>query len=229
MRKPVSGLKSNVSSRPRICVVDNRDAGRAYERLGDCRVNVMEVLPSLTQLRPPIASAYDAVLVGCTERMLMSPAFRARIQRLARDARLIAVLASPPPNAGAQAASLGFAGLVAREVSPRALERTIAAVARGGSAYPRSALKALVELIVRLSARRLLSPTEASLTPRQEQVVELIAQGATDREIAKLLRISESTAHKHVQNALRRLKARTRSQLVATAGHHLISAQMFGR
>jgi non-specific serine/threonine protein kinase len=59
----------------------------------------------------------------------------------------------------------------------------------------------------------------ATLTPRQQEIVDLIAQGATDREIASRLRISQSTAHKHVQNALRRLGARTRSQLVAVISH----------
>jgi DNA-binding CsgD family transcriptional regulator len=47
--------------------------------------------------------------------------------------------------------------------------------------------------------------------------VTLIAQGATDAEIATLLNISRSTAHKHVQNARRRLRAKTRGQLVAAS------------
>ncbi|MGH2500011.1 MAG: response regulator transcription factor, partial [Candidatus Limnocylindria bacterium] len=56
----------------------------------------------------------------------------------------------------------------------------------------------------------------AKLTPRQRQIVNLIAMGATDREIADLLHISRSTAHKHVQNALRRTHTKTRSQLAAS-------------
>ena len=171
----------------------------------------MAVLSSLTQLSPRVASGYDAILVGCSERLLLSPAFRAHVQPLAPHARLIAMLPAPQPEAGARAATLGFAGLVAREVPPRALDRTIAAVARGERAFPRSALTRLVE------AGRLGVLASAALTPRQRQVVELIAQGAKDPEIARLLRISQSTTHKHVQSALRRLKARTRSQLVAAA------------
>jgi len=208
---------ANGSARPRICVIDSKDVGLAYARLDDCRVEVMGSLPSLAQLSPRIAGTYDAVLVGCTERLLLSPAFRARAHQLTRAARLIAVLASPSPDAGAQAASLGFAGLVSRDVTPRALERTIAAAIHGDSAFPRSVFNGLVQMISRFSTTRLGAPGEVSLTPRQGQIVELIAQGATDREIATLLRISESTAHKHVQNALRRLKAKTRSQLVASA------------
>ena len=206
------------SIRPRVCVVDSKESGLAYARLDECRIDVMGVLPSITQLAPKVARTYDATIVGCTERMLLSPAFRARIQQLSYLARLIAVVPSPSPEAGAQAAQLGFAGLVPREVTPRAFERTINAAVRGEFAFPRSALNALLGAFLHVAPREGdRAASGATLTPRQGQIVELIAQGATDREIAGALRISQSTAHKHVQNALRRLKAKTRSQLVAAA------------
>lgn len=206
-----------VPSRPRICVVDSKEVGLAYALVDRCRVEVMGSLPSLAQLSPRMAGTCDVVLVGCTERLLLSPAFRARAQLLSRTARLIALVSSPTPNAAAQAASLGFAGLASTEVTPRALERTIAAVIHGESAFPRSLLTGLVQMISRLSSGGTDASGRSALTPRQGQIVELIAQGATDREIAGVLRISQSTTHKHVQNALRRLNARTRSQLVAAA------------
>ena len=215
-------------TRPRICVIDSREAGLAYARLDECSVDVMGSLPSLSHLKPRAASGYDAVLVGCTERLLLSPAFRTRALQLSRAARLVAIVPTPTPQAGAQAASLGFAGLVARDVTPRALERTIAAVAIGERAFPRSVIAALVQMVSRLSPSGAGVSGEPSLTPRQGQIVELIAQGATDREIAVLLQISQSTAHKHVQNALRRSNAKTRSQLVAAARQPMYSGE-FGR
>ena len=205
------------SARPRVCVIDSREVGLAYARLDECRLDVMGSLPSLSQLTAATASTYDAILVGCTERLLLSPPFRTRAHQLSRAARLIALIASPTAEAGAQAASLGFVGLVSCDVTPRALERTIAATALGESAFPRTVLNGLVQMVSRLSSTRLGAYSDVALTPRQEQIVELIAQGATDREIASFLQISQSTAHKHVQNALRRLNAKTRSQLVASA------------
>ncbi|MEK6227449.1 MAG: response regulator transcription factor [Chloroflexota bacterium] len=204
------------SARPRVCVIDSKEVGLAYARLDECRLEVMGSLPTLTQLSVRAASAYDAILVGCTERLLLSPPFRTRAHQLSRAARLIALMSSPTPEAGAQAASLGFVGLVSRDVTPRALERTIAATVQGESAFPRTVLNGLAQMVSRLSSTQLGEQSDALLTPRQEQIVELIAQGATDREIAGVLQISQSTAHKHVQNALRRLNAKTRSQLVAS-------------
>jgi DNA-binding NarL/FixJ family response regulator len=209
--------KNATSPRPRVCVVDSKEVGLAYARLDECRIELMGSVPSLLQLSPRVAASYDAILVGCTERLLLSPAFRARAQQLSRATRLIAVIASPTTDAGAQAATIGFAGLISRDVGPRALERTIAAVVHGESAFPRSVLNGLVALVSRASTTRLGFLGETALTPRQGQIVDLIAEGATDREIASVLHISQSTAHKHVQNALRRLNAKTRSQLVASA------------
>lgn len=173
----------------------------------------MGALPSIAHLSPVAPTRYQVVIVGCSEQMLLTPSFRTQVQQLRRAVPLVAVLPAPGARAFAEATRLGFAGLVAREVSPRAFERTLVAVSKGDRAFPRGALAALIDVV----AGREITPTgvTASLTPRQEQVVGLIAQGATDREIAEQLQISKSTAHKHVQNALRRFNARTRSQLVA--------------
>jgi LuxR family quorum-sensing system transcriptional regulator CciR len=52
------------------------------------------------------------------------------------------------------------------------------------------------------------------LTPRQRDCVVLVAQGKSDWEIGRLLGISESTVHKHVEDAKRRYGVPTRIQLV---------------
>ena len=55
------------------------------------------------------------------------------------------------------------------------------------------------------------------LTPRQMEVLHLLAIGLTDREIAETLVISERTVHKHVENIRDKLGVRTRTALVAEA------------
>jgi LuxR family quorum-sensing system transcriptional regulator CciR len=52
------------------------------------------------------------------------------------------------------------------------------------------------------------------LTPRQRDCVALVAQGKSDWEVGKLLGISESTVHKHIEDAKRRFGVSTRIQLV---------------
>ncbi|WP_183815261.1 autoinducer binding domain-containing protein [Parvularcula dongshanensis] len=60
----------------------------------------------------------------------------------------------------------------------------------------------------------------AGLTPRQADVVALIARGKTDWECARILGLSEHTVHRHVENAKARLDVQTRPHLVAKALIH---------
>jgi LuxR family quorum-sensing system transcriptional regulator CciR len=55
------------------------------------------------------------------------------------------------------------------------------------------------------------------LTPRQRDCVALVAQGKSDWDIGKLLGISNSTVHKHIEDAKRRFGVSTRIQLVVRA------------
>ena len=55
------------------------------------------------------------------------------------------------------------------------------------------------------------------LTERQRQCLILVAKGRSDRQIGRVLRISEETVHKHVEAAKKRYKVRTRIRLVIRA------------
>lgn len=55
------------------------------------------------------------------------------------------------------------------------------------------------------------------LTRREREVLQLIVDGKTDREIAYLLSISSGTASRHVANILHKLDVRTRSAAAAWA------------
>lgn len=59
----------------------------------------------------------------------------------------------------------------------------------------------------------------AKLTGRQQQIVQLIAVGATDKEIAARLGIAQTTAQKHVSNLLKRLGVPNRAAAVSATQH----------
>ena len=56
---------------------------------------------------------------------------------------------------------------------------------------------------------------EANLTPREWEVLGMIAAGARDREIAATLQVAETTVKTHVQSILRKLQARNRVEAAA--------------
>ena len=66
-----------------------------------------------------------------------------------------------------------------------------------------------------VSGERALTP--AGLSARELDALRLVARGFSDGEIAARLGIAKSTAHKHVEGARRRLKAKSRAELAALA------------
>jgi DNA-binding NarL/FixJ family response regulator len=61
------------------------------------------------------------------------------------------------------------------------------------------------------------SPSEVKLSRRELEVLSLIAEGRSTREIAAALWVTEETVKSHVSRVLRRLQARTRAHAVAIA------------
>ncbi|HET9214967.1 MAG TPA: LuxR C-terminal-related transcriptional regulator [Gaiellaceae bacterium] len=71
-------------------------------------------------------------------------------------------------------------------------------------------------------ARALVEPADgvhavSPLTPREREVLALLAEGLTNRRIAERLVVSEHTVHRHVANILRKLGVRTRTAAAARA------------
>lgn len=62
--------------------------------------------------------------------------------------------------------------------------------------------------------------SHGSLTTREEQILQLVAEGSTNREVAKKLCISEKTVKFHMTHILEKLHLQNRSQVVAYAHRH---------
>jgi DNA-binding NarL/FixJ family response regulator len=85
----------------------------------------------------------------------------------------------------------------------------------------------VVDAIAALSpaqASRWPSPLPAGLTPREAEVLTLIATGMSNREIAEHLVISEGTVKSHINHLLAKIDARDRAQAVTFAYQHGLAA-----
>ena len=124
-----------------------------------------------------------------------------------------------------EAVRVGAVGFLSKSLSPDALVRSLRGFRRGESLpmSPALAQKVLGFFKGAPTVSSSQPPTTAAeqqhsdtnLTSREQEVLELIAQGARDREIAERLIVTESTVKKHVQNILRKLHARNRVEAVA--------------
>jgi DNA-binding CsgD family transcriptional regulator len=93
------------------------------------------------------------------------------------------------------------------------LAGTLAALGRGDRADAEAATAAAA--LRELGA--LPKATEGSVTPREREVLALLAEGLTNRQIAERLVVSEHTVHRHVANILRKLELPSRSAAAAHA------------
>jgi two-component system nitrate/nitrite response regulator NarL len=111
-------------------------------------------------------------------------------------------------------AELGVLGFVEREASLDELVASVVGAARGEASFP---ARIATTLLRRVSSggTRPRSPDVSSLTVRERQVVQLIAEGLSNKEIAARLVIEVATVKNHVHNILEKLEVNRRSDAVA--------------
>ena len=118
------------------------------------------------------------------------------------------------------AVKYGARGYLLKKAEPEELVHAIFSVAQGGvMVSPLMATKLLAEFN-ELSANVEKGPVkhaDAKLSPREGEVLQLVAQGATNKEIADSLFISENTVKTHLQNIMEKLHLANRSQAAAYA------------
>lgn len=123
-----------------------------------------------------------------------------------------------------QAVQAGAAGYLLKDAPREEVCRTIVAAAAGGDMTIKASLLHRAMRSVRngdgeRSPKPLPAhlPVVEELTPRELSVLELVADGKTNREIGETLFISEDTAKKHVQNLVAKLGASDRTTAAVTA------------
>jgi DNA-binding NarL/FixJ family response regulator len=200
-------------TQPRFAVIEPAGS-RVGTRLAALGWTAAASATEAAALTTAIVASCEVLVVVCSEQELFSASVLMELDRVAPLVPRVAVVTSPTADAAAYAARLGWRGFASAASPTAMIARTISVTAHGELAFPASATSALVRALASIAPAPSASRT---LTPRQQQIVALIAEGATDAEIADRLRISRFTAYKHVQNARRRLGARTRGQLVAAS------------
>jgi DNA-binding NarL/FixJ family response regulator len=115
-----------------------------------------------------------------------------------------------------EALRAGASGYVLKSVADRDLVEACRATMRGESFLYPGAVKALIrDHLERAKAGETIP--EDPLSPRESEIVKLIAEGHTSREIAETLVISDKTVERHRSNILEKLGLRDRVELTRYA------------
>ena len=118
------------------------------------------------------------------------------------------------------AIKFGATGYLLKNTEPEELVQAIFHIAQGGVIItPVMAAKLLAEFkdLETGAERKPAREAESNLSPREDEVLRLVAQGATNKEIADSLFISENTVKTHLRNIMDKLHLANRSQAAAYA------------
>ena len=112
----------------------------------------------------------------------------------------------------------GARGYLTKDIPVPELIAAIDAVAAGGAALSPTMAGKLIDVAHQLFGHReLLALRQPTLTGREIEVLELVAQGNTSRQIGELLFISENTVKNHIRNILDKLGLHSRNEAVLYA------------
>jgi DNA-binding NarL/FixJ family response regulator len=116
-------------------------------------------------------------------------------------------------KAAFEALQAGAIGFCTKGDSPEFLVRAVRTVAAGGAIVTPDILGVLFRRLIPSGSTTL----SAVLSPREVEILSVVAEGANNQEIARRFLISDATVRTHVQSLRRKLNARSRAELVVKA------------
>ena len=144
----------------------------------------------------------------------------AAVRRLSEFPSLHTILWSfaPDRETVANAIRAGASGYLNKELSPGGLLRSLRGVGNGEAPLSRALGALLIEVVHGREAQERLRTRAELLSCREREVLDLVARGARNKEIAAALYISEFTVKRHVQNILEKLDVSSRRAAAGVYG-----------
>lgn len=210
---------------PRVLLADDHTLVlEGFRRIVEQRCEVVgtvedgrALLDAATRLRP------DLILLDISMPLLNGVDAARQLKKLLPDVKLIFVTMHADPAYVSEAFKAGASAYLLKRSAARELEQAIDSVLKGQYFVTSLLTK---DLVTTLSAGQAgLFAQRQELTPRQREVLQLIAEGRTIKEIASLLNISPKTVEFHKAQIIFHLNLRTTAELTKYAlAHGLTSA-----
>jgi len=192
------GLRSILDSAPGIKVVGEAEDGRA-------------ALQAARQLHP------DVVLMDVTMPGLNGLEATRQIKQELPDIKILILTVHTNEKYILQVLRAGASGYLVKQAAVEELTSAIEAVHRGDSFLSPSISKKVVEAYVGQGASVATQDSYEKLTPREREVLQLIAEGHSSREISEILHISIKTVGVHRTNLMTKLDLHNAAELTQYA------------
>jgi two-component system, NarL family, nitrate/nitrite response regulator NarL len=139
------------------------------------------------------------------------------IMRAQPSTKVMALTSHADAGIARQAMGMGFRGYLTKEADAVSLVDGIRAVARGEIVLPPQLARSRVRTWDQRPREELLVE---QLTPRERQVIRMIAAASSSEEIASRLSISVNTVRSHIQSIFAKLQVHSRLEAAALAARH---------
>ena len=208
------GLKSLLTTQPDIEVVGEAEDGQqAIDLIAELAAKPQQPDVILMDIKMPEVDGVTA-----------TKTIMARFP----DTKIIILTTFEDSQFIAEALSYGAKGYLLKDTPLKELARVIRSIANGYTQFGPGILERLVSTDQPVSieqpapleatpAQKDLPPEFISLTPKEKEVLCLIAQGSNNKEIAAALFVSEGTVRNHISHILGRLNVRDRTQAAIAA------------
>jgi NarL family two-component system response regulator LiaR len=160
----------------------------------------------------------DVVLMDVVMPELDGIAATRRILKQNPEQVIVILTSSDDDEMGLLGLRAGAAGFLTKDLDVEVLPRALLGVLSGEAAISRRLSMRLVEYLRRApNGPGGLRPVKSPLTPREWEVIDLLAEAMTTDQIADTLVLSPETVRSHIKNILRKLDARSREEALVTA------------
>lgn len=178
-----------------------------------------EALRLALELRP------DVALVDLRMPGLDGAQVTERVVAAGTGTRVLILTTYADDDAVLPALRAGAAGYLTKDVTSEALLAAVRDVAAGRTVLDAAVQQRLVQLVVTEPAAGRAAPAADAagtegLTPREADVVRLVARGLNNRQVAREMFVSEATVKTHLNHILAKLSMPDRAALIAWAWRH---------
>ncbi|MBU7587380.1 MAG: response regulator transcription factor [Nostoc sp. TH1S01] len=203
------GLKTLLEIQPGLQVVAEAENGQtAIQQIENLRSGNSQPDIVLMDIRMPVMDGVEATQRICQQYP---------------DTKILVLTTFDDTKYISEAIRFGAKGYLLKDTPAQELADAIISVHKGYTHFGPGILeKMLVSVSTTQPAEQKQRPSElAQLTSREREVLQLIASGHSNREIAQKLFLSEGTVRNHITNVLNRLNLRDRTQAAIFANSFL--------
>jgi DNA-binding NarL/FixJ family response regulator len=201
----------------RILIADDHGIVRSglkllLDRQADLEV-VAEAEDGVDALEKALSERPDLAILDVTMPRMTGLQATHEIKKQAPEVQVLILSMHEDERYLFEALRAGAAGYVLKRAADTDLLEAVRAAARGQPFLTASAQQSLIRDFLERGE-------QPELTPREQEIVKLIAEAHTNREIAEFLHLSEKTVESHRANVLQKLGMRDRVELVRYAIRH---------